>query len=121
LPYDVNPANLTPGVAKRYATHALDAGAAIGLLVECHDGRPTKVDGNPDHPASLGASGPAEQALALGVYDPNRARAIRGPGAATWDTFVRSVAADRPDGGAGLAVILEPTSSPLVLHNIDIV
>jgi hypothetical protein len=48
-------------------------GYATGLVVESHAGRPTKIEGNPDHPASLGAAGIYEQASILQLYDPHRA------------------------------------------------
>src|SRR5262249_51198117 len=83
--------------------------------VRSNDGRPTKVEGNPAHPASLGAAGLYEQASVLGLYDPNRARAIRRrTDPATWDSFAALFSAPREDGGAGLRFLLEPTSSPLV-------
>src|SRR5215831_13963861 len=54
LPY-VNQPELTPGIPQYYATSMVLDGYATGLLIESHEGRPTKVEGNPEHPASLGA------------------------------------------------------------------
>jgi MoCo/4Fe-4S cofactor protein with predicted Tat translocation signal len=76
LPYVSEPPESTPGVARHYATSMTLGGYATGLLVESHVGRPTKIEGNPDHPASLGAAGVYEQASILQLYDPERARAI---------------------------------------------
>ena len=64
LPY-VQPPEFSPGAAAHYATSMVLDGYATGLVVEAHDGRPTKIEGNPDHPASLGAAGVLEQASLL--------------------------------------------------------
>src|SRR5690348_4966988 len=73
LPYVNQPPEITPGIPLHYATSMVLDGYATGLLVESHAGRPTKIEGNPDHPASLGASGVYEQASVLELYDPHRA------------------------------------------------
>jgi hypothetical protein len=65
LPFVSQPPELTPGVALHYATSMVLDGYATGLVVESHEGRPTKIDGNADHPASLGAAGILEQASLL--------------------------------------------------------
>src|SRR5438876_4175676 len=84
LPY-VDQPELTPGQPRYYATSMVLDGYATGLLVESHEGRPTKIEGNPDHPASLGGAGVLEQASVLQVYDPHRARALRqGRAATSW-------------------------------------
>ena len=115
LPYARTPRELTPGVPRYFATSLLCDGFACGVLVESHDGRPTKIEGNPDHPASLGATTAWQQASVLGLYDPDRARAVRGPkGASTWDAVVATFGGARADRGAGLRLLLEPSSSPLV-------
>jgi molybdopterin-containing oxidoreductase family iron-sulfur binding subunit len=99
-------------------------GYATGLIVESHEGRPTKVEGNPDHPASLGAAGILEQASVLQLYDPHRARVPRaGRRRATLDAAraaLAPAALSRRIGarGAGLHVLLEPTGSPLVAELI---
>jgi len=120
LPFVTQPPEFTPGVPVHYATSMTLDGYATGLVVEAHEGRPTKIEGNPDHPASLGASGILEQASLLQLYDPNRAKHVRADKAAsTWQAFVAAMSPDvlrRRVGsrGAGLALVLEPTSSPLV-------
>src|SRR5271157_2994322 len=76
VPYVKAPAGLTVGKPLYFAT-AMPLGAdAIGLLVESHEGRPTKVEGNPDHPGSLGATNAFAQASILGLYDPDRSQAV---------------------------------------------
>ncbi len=63
-------------------------GYARGLLVESHLNRPTKVEGNPDHPASLGATGIFEQASVLNLYDPDRSETVMQKAAsARWSDF----------------------------------
>ena len=118
LPY-VNQPELTPGVARHYATAMVVDGYATGILVESHDGRPTKIEGNPEHPASLGAAGIFEQASVLQLYDTHRAKRIRrGRSTSTWSAFAEEVAPANLRkrvgfGGERLALLLEPTSSPL--------
>ncbi|HEY7954705.1 MAG TPA: Fe-S-cluster-containing hydrogenase [Polyangia bacterium] len=115
LPYSAQPPEVIPGVATYYATSMVLDGYATGLLVESHEGRPTKIEGNPDHPASLGASGLYEQASVLQLYDPERARRLLFHGnATTWESVLQHLRAPRTDNGAGLRLLLEPTSSPLV-------
>src|SRR5690606_4124477 len=97
-------------------------GYATGLLVESHVGRPTKVEGNPLHPASLGASGAFEQASLLGLYEPSRARGVterRSP--TTWAHLQRVLATSRwtQEQGTGLYFLLEPTSSPTALALLE--
>ena len=88
LPYVTQPPEVTPGVPLHYATSMVLDGYATGLVVESHEGRPTKVEGNPDHPASLGAAGILEQASVLQLYDPDRARGVRyGNAMSTWQAF----------------------------------
>ncbi|HTM04320.1 MAG TPA: 4Fe-4S dicluster domain-containing protein [Vicinamibacterales bacterium] len=125
-PY-VHQPELTPGIAQHYATVMAVDGYATGLLVESHEGRPTKIEGNPDHPASLGATGVLEQASVLQLYDPDRARRIRHDAAsASWDALAallgpESLASRAGARGGGLALLLAPTSSPLeeeVLHRV---
>jgi molybdopterin-containing oxidoreductase family iron-sulfur binding subunit len=117
LPWVHQPPELTPGTPLHYATSMSLDGFATGLIVEAHDGRPTKIEGNPAHPASLGATGVLEQASLLQLYDPDRARFIRHGGArVTWAQFVADLAPaslHRHVGarGAGLALLLQPTSS----------
>jgi molybdopterin-containing oxidoreductase family iron-sulfur binding subunit len=120
LPYTRTPRYVTPGLPRYYATSLSLDGFATGVLVESHEGRPTKIEGNPDHPASLGATSAIDQAAVLGLYDPDRAQAMRVPeGPATWDAMVARFAGERADGGAGLRFLLEPTGSPLVGGLVD--
>ena len=86
VPYVRQAEEILPGKPVLFATAMALSGVATGLLVESHNGRPTKVEGNPEHPASLGASDAVTQASVLGLYDPDRSQAISQLGnAATWD------------------------------------
>jgi molybdopterin-containing oxidoreductase family iron-sulfur binding subunit len=122
LPYSRQPPEVTPGVPVVYATSMTLSGLATGLLVATREGRPIKIEGNPDHPASLGASGVFEQAAVLELYDPNRADTLReGDTPRSLRSFAEAFGANggrRGDHGAGLFFLLEPTSSPLVEHLI---
>ena len=117
LPFADKPEEIVPGVPLHYATAIPFRGTLLGLLVESHEGRPTKVEGNPDHPVSQGASGVFEQASVLNLYDPDRSKVIRNGGAdATWADFLAycqglgANAASRQ-----VAVLCEETSSPTLM------
>jgi molybdopterin-containing oxidoreductase family iron-sulfur binding subunit len=121
LPYVNGQPDEVPGVALHFATSMVLDGYATGLLVTSHDGRPTKIEGNPDHPASLGAAGIFEQASVLQLYDPHRARYVQaGRRRSSWRAlaaaFSPTALGNRVGArGAGLRLLLEPTSSPLVI------
>lgn len=115
LPYTIRPPEVTPGVSTYYATSMTFRGYATGLLVESREGRPIKIEGNPLHPASLGAAGVFEQASILDLYDPYRARSVLHDGQPrAWEELAALLAAPRNDLGAGLRVLLEPTTSPII-------
>src|SRR3954451_16215234 len=76
VPYVRQPEEIVPGKPLFYATAMPMNGAGMGLLVESHEGRPTKIEGNPDHPSSRGATDLFAQAAILGLYDPDRSRTI---------------------------------------------
>jgi molybdopterin-containing oxidoreductase family iron-sulfur binding subunit len=91
--------------------------SAYGLIVESHEGRPTKIEGNPAHPSTIGASSSRIQASVLGLYDPDRSQSITQKGARkSWTDFVAAWGelskAHASDGGAGLAVLSESFASP---------
>jgi molybdopterin-containing oxidoreductase family iron-sulfur binding subunit len=117
VPFVTAPEELVPGIPRSYATTMPFGRSAYGLIVESHEGRPTKIEGNPSHPSTLGASSARVQASVLGLYDPDRSQTVRLNGEATsWGEFVTAwqerSQAHATDGGAGLAVLSESFSSP---------
>ena len=76
MPYVRQPEELIPGRPLFFATAMTVNGVATGVLAESHMGRPTKMEGNPEHPAALGACDPYSQASVLQLYDPDRSQAL---------------------------------------------
>ena len=72
VPYVRQPEEMVPGKPLYFATALTRGGYARGVIVESHEGRPTKLEGNPNHPASLGAADAMTQAEILNLYDPDR-------------------------------------------------
>src|SRR5436853_1459934 len=124
VPYVKQPDGLTLGRPQFYAT-AMPFGAdAIGLLVESHEGRPTKIEGNPDHPSSLGATNVFAQASVLNLYDPDRAQTVTKFGEIqTWSLFVESAqaiaAAMKGSNGAGFRILTGMVTSPTLAAQIQ--
>ena len=116
VPYVRQPEDLIPGKPVFYATAMPLAGVATGLLVESHEGRPTKIEGNPLHPGSLGATDVFAQAAVLGLYDPDRSQTLINLGEIRpWSSFLGAItaalAAQRPLNGAGLRLLTESVNS----------
>jgi MoCo/4Fe-4S cofactor protein with predicted Tat translocation signal len=123
VPYVVPPEEVVPGRPLFYATAMPLRGYTTGLLVESHLGRPIKVEGNPQHPASLGATDSFAQGSVFTLYDPERPQAMSQRGAiSTWETFVAALGARletlRADGGAGLYLLTESVTSPSLAFQI---
>ncbi|MCU1339117.1 MAG: 4Fe-4S ferredoxin, iron-sulfur binding domain protein, partial [Bryobacterales bacterium] len=124
VPYVRQPEQFLPGQPLFYASAMTVAGIATGVLVESHLGRPTKIEGNPDHPASLGATNAMMQASILTLYDPDRSQTVKRNGEiSTWGSFltalvpVREAAANKK--GAGLCVLTGSFSSPSLAAQIQ--
>ncbi len=106
-----------PGKNLFYASSMPRAGGAIPLIVTTVDGRPIKVDANPEHPASNGGSDMQVQASVLALYDPDRAKNfIRDKEQVQAEIFEKHLekllARHEGDGGAGMALLLEESNSP---------
>lgn len=117
LPYNQKPEDVIPGQPLYYATTMVLAGMPLGLLIETHEGRPTKVEGNPKHPLSLGATHSWAQASVLDLYDPDRSRLVFHQNKpSTWEEFLafldRQVVSLRANAGRGLAILSEEVASP---------
>jgi molybdopterin-containing oxidoreductase family iron-sulfur binding subunit len=121
LPYGRSIPNVVPGEPLHYATAYEIDGVATPLLVTCFDGRPTKVEGNPDHPENLGSTGVFEQALLEQLYDPTRLQTISEKGTVrSGDAFEAALRASlkklEANRGAGLRLLVNPTGSPFLLQ-----
>ncbi len=116
VPLSQRPENYVPGVPQQFATAIDMGGVAEGLVVTSYDGRPIKVEGNPEHPFSGGATTAFSQASVLNLYDPDRSYAPMrqdGAGAATWEDFESFLRETVIAGsGDGLRVLSAASSSP---------
>ncbi len=122
VPYVEAPENIVPGVPKYYATTMPAGTSAYGLVVESHEGRPTKAEGNELHPSTMGSSSPRVQSAMLDLYDPDRSRHVARKGEpSSWGEFAKAWVEigkqHDADGGASLAVISEPYASP-TMHRL---
>src|SRR5581483_5144472 len=118
VPYVEAPPYVVPGRNRYYTGATIQDGYATGVLVAHQMARPIKVEGNPDHPASLGAASAIMQASILDLYDPRRAQTVFGEGhIATWDSFVTALDNRRETllakKGEGLRILTGAVTSPL--------
>jgi molybdopterin-containing oxidoreductase family iron-sulfur binding subunit len=122
VPYVKKPEEIIPGEPLYFASTLTLGGYAMGVLVESNMGRPTKVDGNPDHPASLGATDPIMQASILTLYDPDRSQTVLHRGEPNlWEDFLLTVEAALADfgDGAGLRILTETITSPSLATQLE--
>jgi len=124
VPYVKQPDGLIVGKPQFYATVMPFGADAIGLLVESHEGRPTKIEGNPDHPSSLGASNVFAQASILNLYDPDRAQTVTNLGEiSTWSAFLDNAqlasAACKVTKGEGFRILTGTINSPTLAAEIQ--
>jgi MoCo/4Fe-4S cofactor protein with predicted Tat translocation signal len=123
VPYVNQPEDIVPGKPMFFATAFPMGGAGTGVLVESHEGRPTKIEGNPNHPASLGATDAFAQASILTLYDPDRSQVVSNAGRiSTWNAFLTAInddlEAERLSGGAGLRILTETVTSPTLANQL---
>ena len=124
IPYVKQPEQLIPGKPLYFATALTHAGYATGVLAESHQGRPTKIEGNPDHPASLGAADYFAQAAVLTLYDPERSQTILFDGRlSTWAQFAAQMAETLHGlpAGQGLRILSGTVTSPTLADQMQTV
>ena len=124
VPYVRPPEELVPGEPLFFATAMTLGGFAAGLLAESHEGHPTKIEGNPDHPASLGATNIFHQASILDLYDPDRSQAVQQNGQPdSWEHFVSALndalQSQQSKSGRGLRILTGAISSPTLHFQIQ--
>ena len=117
LPYVRTPEELAAGQPLFYASAHVHGGYARGILAETHEGRPTKIEGNELHPASLGATDVFAQASILSLYDPDRSQTLtRLSEIRPWSALLAEVKLalekERPNRGAGLRILTPTVTSP---------
>ncbi len=123
VPYVRQPEETIPGKPQYFATAMSLGGVSMGLLAESHDGRPTKLEGNPDHPGSLGATDVYAQASVLTLYDPDRSQSVLHLGEIRpWSAFLTAVksalSGQSESQGAGLRILTETVDSPTLAAQI---
>ena len=124
VPYVKPPEEAIPGKPLFFATAYTLGGYGCGVLAESHLGRPTKIEGNPNHPASLGSTDSFGQASVLGLYDPDRSNTPRLKGRpSTWPRFLaelEGLLADQSSTqGAGVRLLTETVTSPTLFSQIE--
>ena len=124
IPYVRQPEDLVPGTPLFYATAMPLSGSGLGLLVETHEGRPTKIEGNPDHPASQGATDLFAQAAILDLYDPDRSQTLTNLGEIRpFGAFIGAMRtvlnAQQAKQGSGIRLLTETVASPTLAAQID--
>jgi MoCo/4Fe-4S cofactor protein with predicted Tat translocation signal len=113
VPYAHRPENTMPGIAEQFASCFDFGGISQGVLVTSNDGRPTKIEGNPEHPDSQGKTDAFTQAAILDLYDPDRSRKVTYDGTdSSLSAFKEWIGSYLPQNGAGIAVLTEQSSSP---------
>src|SRR6185437_3096107 len=116
VPYVRPPEEIVAGKPLFYATSMPLHGVSTGVLVESHMGRPTKIEGNPEHPGSLGGTDVFMQASILNLYDPDRSQTVIYEGrVSSWSDFAAAMGNARSrlaPKGSGMRILTETVISP---------
>ena len=125
IPYVKMPERLVPGEAMKFASTLSLSGRGRGVIVTAVDGRPIKIEGNPRHPASLGATDVFAESAVLSLYDPDRSRAVLKQGAIASPEAFRLALQHQLDlmrarGGEGFRLLTGRVTSPTLLRQIDV-
>jgi len=123
VPYVRQPENVIPGRPMYYATAVTLGGYASPVLVESHLGRPTKIEGNDQHPASMGGTDIFTQASILGLYDPDRSQSVISLGdQRSYTAFLSAIrgplSAQKALQGAGIRILTPTISSPTLADQL---
>jgi len=123
VPYVRQPEDVIPGRPQFYATAMMLGGYASPILVESHLGRPTKIEGNDQHPASLGGTDIFAQAHILGLYDPDRSQSVMSMGdQRSWQSFLTAIrgplSVQKGLQGAGIRILTPTISSPTLADQL---
>ncbi len=124
VPYVKQPEQIVSGKPLHFATACTFGGYAQGILVRSNEGRPTKIEGNADHPASLGGTSIWGQADLLDLYDPDRSQNVLKNGQVnTWDGFLREMQRllSETNAGAGLRILTQTVTSPTLTRQLQAV
>jgi molybdopterin-containing oxidoreductase family iron-sulfur binding subunit len=124
VPYVRQPEEVIPGRPLFFATAFTLSGYASPVLVESHLYRPTKIEGNVQHPASLGGTDIFAQASILGLYDPDRSQTITYLGdVRTWGDFLNAIRGplnvQKGLQGAGIRILTQTVSSPTLADQLN--
>ncbi len=115
LPYNNQPEEIIPGRPLYFATTMAIGEEVTGLVIESHEGRPTKVEGNPNHPGSMGAASKFNQASILELYNPDRAKSVSQNGKdSNWESLWSELGNNLSGDGSGVRVLSEYITSPSV-------
>ncbi|MEO0562335.1 MAG: TAT-variant-translocated molybdopterin oxidoreductase, partial [Chloroflexota bacterium] len=122
IPYVRMPEHVIPGEPLFFTSTMTLGGYGTGVLIETHEGRPHRIEGNTNHPASLGGADPILMSSILELYNPDRSTVIRNEnGVQTWEAYLTALAAvlENAGDGAGIRILTETVTSPTLISQIE--